>query len=229
MKIDFKCRCCNSRKVEAYLPFSELIHQGYGDVIEWAEPGAELQVLKNTNHWQRSEKTPATGERRIIYVYNPFNQESDEPFWTLYASAQSQFNGWDEHPEEIDLAAFVKCKIVKVLEKNEYDGWMEVEVLEAIMLCDAHETISEIEESKSILNRMYELEANYLYQLGEWLYLVGSTQGDLWHWLLIKQSRGNFHLIALREGGFHQNYASVGNVILKHETVEELKQRATRR
>ena len=226
MKIDFKCRCCGSRNRDVYLSFPEFIHHGYDDVIEWAAPNAELEFLKNTKHWDRSEKTPTKGERRIIRVYKPFSEESDEPFWTLYASALSQFNGWDEHSDEIDRSAFLKCKIVEVLEKNDYSGWLEVEVLEAIMLRDAHKTISEIKESKSILDRMYEFDMNTLNQLNEWLYFVGSAQGDLWHWMLIKQIGGNFHLVAMGEGTFHQNSAFVGNVILKNETVKELKRRA---
>ena len=63
-----------------------------------------------------TDQVPIVGERRIIKVTAPFDEEIGDTFTTVFEPWQMFLNGWDsaESPEDICKACAVLCRFEEV-------------------------------------------------------------------------------------------------------------------
>ncbi|ABC29993.1 hypothetical protein HCH_03233 [Hahella chejuensis KCTC 2396] len=223
MNIAFKCLACGGGGKNGFREVEGFPIAAYDGVIDWSDYTDEIPPLNDNNWWMRSEETPVPGDSRVINVRHPFNESAAEAFWTLYTPACSSINGWEEHLEEIDASAFVKCQIERVLSYTEQQAWLKVKVLETITFVEVLNKTPQTEEGLPIVNNTYQFEAFDLQRLNDWMYFSGSAEGDLGNWMLIKQVDGEARLIAFGEWSFHQQCAYLGNISISDETLQTLK------
>ncbi|WLQ16517.1 hypothetical protein O5O45_11360 [Hahella aquimaris] len=223
MNIAFKCQTCGGGGENEFREVDGFAIAAYDGVIDWSDYTDEIPPLNDNKWWMRSEKTPMPGESQMINVGHPFNENTDTAFWTLYMPACSSVNGWDEHPEEIDASAFVKCQIESVLANTEQQAWLKVKVLETITFAEVLNKMPQTEEGLPIVNNTYQFEAFDLERLNDWMYFSGGDQGDLSHWMLIKEVGEGARLVAFGEWNFHRQCAYLGNISISDETLQTLK------
>lgn len=207
----FKCSCCNElvcEKPELINGFRELCYNGF----EWLERGESIPSL-NENIWMRSESVPADGERRLLKVSAPFNQELGDGFNMLFSPALSALNGWDEYPEELSKSAVVACIFERVVQADNYRAWIEVAVervtpLES--LCERYPCV----ETDDVIGYGVELKLDFAYK--HWEFYSFSAQGDFGEWRLVYVDGENRrHIVLIGEYSMHSDFICCGNVVIK--------------
>jgi len=224
MNVEFKCHTCGSGGGNEFRDIVDFTVSAYEHVVEWSNCIEEIPQLNDNKFWLRSEVTPKKEEYRVVNVRHPFNEALGSMFWTLFMPACSGFNGWGEHPDEIDISAFIKCKIAKVLFQDEYQAWLQIKVIECIKLSEAVSALPEVIESVPIVKNTYQFDAFDREILNGWKYYSGTAQGDLGNWMLVKEENGVAKLVAFGEWSFHQHCAYLGNILISRKTLETLNQ-----
>jgi hypothetical protein len=80
--------------------------------IAWREVGEEPT---DESIWPRNVTCPNVGEQRWMCIaYSYINSTVGGRVWLLYQPALSLFNGWEEHPEELEKSALVEVEILKL-------------------------------------------------------------------------------------------------------------------
>jgi len=79
--------------------------------VEWREPD---EHPTQEPHWPRNLNCPVAGQTRWVRIENWHRTVIGARLWLLYRPGLSHFNGWDEHPEELDLSAIVECELVEI-------------------------------------------------------------------------------------------------------------------
>lgn len=222
MNVSFKCRSCGSGSMNDFRYVDDFSIPAYDDVVLWSDCTDENPPLNENNWWIRSNLSPKVGESRAVCVSHPFNENVHDTFWTLFLPELSSINGWEDHPDEIDRSAFLHCKIENIITREENHAWLRVTVIESIPLSDAVDTLPEVKESVPIVESAHRFEYFNREILGEWMYYSGGAQGDLGHWMLVKEINGVVKLIAFGELSFHQSCAYLGNIAMSNQTLETL-------
>ena len=83
--------------------------------------------------WERSEKPPRINETRVVCL--PIGA-LEKQFWGIFEPALSFFNGWEEHPEELDLHRIYKVELVEVLFATKDEQWVKIKILYTSKLCE---------------------------------------------------------------------------------------------
>jgi hypothetical protein len=221
MKIQFKCKACDSFVQNEFREFKDVSFKAY-EHLEWSEESNTVPHVTGEDKWPRSEIRPGISEYRVVRVTTPFCEESGSSFWVLYQPALSFFNGWDEHPEELDELAFLNCKIVEVIEYNDNHAWLKLKIVKSILLCDSYKTQPIVVETDPVVDHFYEFGRFDLVQWKGWFYYFGGSQGDLGNWFLLKQEDTGMILIAFGEWGFHQECSYFANVLVSDRTISTL-------
>ncbi|SEB07875.1 MAG: hypothetical protein QJT81_04260 [Candidatus Thiothrix putei] len=214
MNISFICPTCGHAAANEFRQLEDFVISAYDDVIEWSEQENTIPPLNEKKFWSISKRSPKVGENRAVHVSYVFCEDLNSEFWTLYKPVLSSLDGWDEHPEEINLSAFVKCKVVKVLTQEENHAWIVVEVIDCIKLNQATERIPVTQETYSIVHNTFEFEHFEHQKIDNWHHFSGGAQGDLGNWMLIKEYDHDLRLIAYGEWGIHYQSAYLGNISL---------------
>jgi hypothetical protein len=76
----------------------------------------ELSQPLNKRQWVHTNQVPVVGEKRILKVTAPFDEEIGDTFTTVFEPWQMFLNGWDsaESPEDIGKACAVFCRFEEV-------------------------------------------------------------------------------------------------------------------
>lgn len=224
MNIQFKCKTCGESEKQIFHNFLECEIFGYESIVEWTDLSNSIPQKNENGWWLKSEVTPRVKEKRVIHTIHPFCANKGNDFWALYMPALSTINGWDMHPEEIPNSAFVKCRLIDVLEKNENYAWLIVEVIQVILLNEANKTLPAKNEVTPFLNYMYNFNLHGSV-FNDWRFYNGDEQSNLGHWILIQIIEDKPHLIAYGEWEFHLSTAYLCNIILSSETFYTIKSR----
>ncbi len=182
------------------------------DCAEWWSFQGELPPLSE-HIWERLDILPTVGEMRIIKVSAPFDCGIGETFRMLFQPALSHFNGWDEHPEELERSAIVECRFDKILESDLHQAWISVKVISVTMLRD----ICKMYPSRKVpeWNHLFHVEKEDYFQWRNWELFSWSAQGDVGEWWLIYTDESHIrHLVLLFEWMLCSETLSVGNIIL---------------
>ena len=228
MKIKLFCSTCKEFVEKEHPTYREFPYAGYADeVVRWSDENESIPPINENGSWQRSDVTPNAHNKRVVCISKPFSEDISSSFWTLYQPALANLNGWEEHPEDIERSAFIKCKIDTLLEMAEEKAWAKVEVLEVIRFDSILNKLDAEEDDDNFIKKVYEYESSEFEAFGNWIYFVASSQGDLGHTMLIRvDESGVYHLVCYTEWNFHCSAAFVGNLVLTKETVAQLSDRA---
>lgn len=213
----FKCRTCD-QLIEMKKDVKPLFSNwAYNECIEWSDFDQEVPGITQ-DKWERSSTTPAQNEKRLVLVRKPFDEQVGNEFWVLFQPALLFFNGWDESPEEdICKCAMVRCRFERILEADEFSGWIELSILEVIPL---EELISHYNESISTEPIIYtSKEVPYtddIFENDKWYVFGWSAQGDVGEtrWIY-KDSDGKQHLVMENKWGLDEDVLYVGNLVDK--------------
>lgn len=97
--MNFLCRCCKKRIVrETEKPQLNKIAGEHQTAyhMEWAVfDGEEMSRPIEERKWSERNIQPKAGDKRILRVKSPFDEEPGDVFTTLYEPWQMFYNGWD--------------------------------------------------------------------------------------------------------------------------------------
>ena len=166
-KLAFKCRACKqvAEKIELESRGSDIV--AYEDMMDWPDFSQSVPDL-DEQIWQRTITTPSKGEMKKVQVYFPFHMSVGETFWTLFRPALSSFNGWEDHPDEIDSSALVKCRFESILSKNEEKAWITIGIEEVLLLAEICDKLPEKEGAGYLDGFKMFGEKSSLVAYGEW-------------------------------------------------------------
>lgn len=214
----FKCSCCEENirmKKEIKEHFTDWAYY-YG--VEWSDFDENIPVNLDED-WNRSETTPVVDENRTLYVCKPFDESLGSEFKILYEPALCHFNGWDSiYENEIEKCAIIRCKLTKIIKRNEYEAWVVVKVQEVVPLnnlihyYNAHITDEDITMFDGIPERMYKT----CYKNNNWIVTSWDAQGDCGEdkWIYIDE-KGKRHLVMQSWFDFDISVVYIGNIIQK--------------
>ena len=212
-KLYFPCKACGKPIELNKDPEPGFSIIAYDEMLEWSDFTKDVPPL-NENIWCRSEALPKKGEKRIVKAHFPFHFQTGEVFWTLFQPAQSFFNGWDEHPEELDKSGIVSCRFESILEKSEECAWIEVTVTEVIALKDISSRFPVFAYDGRfdwLINN-----ADMQYEYKNWTFYSWSAQGDLGEWILIYKDKQEIqHIILYSKWDYHASDLHCGNIIIR--------------
>ena len=105
--MNFLCSCCKSRitndNQKRHLIEGAGIHN-IGYHLAWKESKKEeLSLPLNKRQWLHTNQVPVVGEKRILKVTAPFDEEIGDTFTTIFEPWQMFLNGWDsaESPDDM--------------------------------------------------------------------------------------------------------------------------------
>lgn len=216
--IFFKCACCNNiirMKKEIKEHFVDWAYY-YG--VEWSDFDEDVPELSEED-WDRSETTPVVNEKRTLHVWKPFDESIGSEFWVLFEPALCYFEGWDfVDKNEIDKCAIIRCKLTKILKRNEYEAWVVVDVLEVVFLSELHKYYQpcfadiDINMFKGIPPKCCQT----LCDNDNWFVTCWDAQGDCGEdkWIYIDEN-GTRHLVMQSWFDFDNGIVYLGNIIQK--------------
>lgn len=219
--IAFPCRACNKIPEKIKLNKNNFEIVGFEMGIEWSDFQASNLPSFDKKIWTRSNNPPLKGDRRIVMVRYPFQMTVGESFWMLFMPALSYFNGWEEHPSEINSSAFVHCSFEQILSRNEECAWIEIRILNVVLVKEASDIWFESVGSGH-LDSFQIFRDIHVFHYNEWILINASTESDLGTWALIKRKNEQHHLIALGEWGFHYDIVYGGNKIIPVDEINML-------
>ncbi|WP_212976730.1 hypothetical protein [Paenibacillus azoreducens] len=219
--IAFPCPACKKIPEKMTMDNQNFEIAAFETGMEWSDFQADNLPSLDEKIWMRSSEPPLPGSSRIVLVYYPFQMTAGESFWMLFMPALSSFNGWDEHPGEIDSSAFVRCVFEQILLQDENRAWIQIKIQNVILLKDACAVWPESDGS-GCLDSFQIFRDNDVLRYNGWMLLSASTEGDLGTWALIKKKNERHHLVALGDWGFHYDIVYGGNKIIPEEELNKL-------
>ncbi len=212
----FKCSCCKN-----YIKMKRKVLENFSDWayyggIEWSDFSEDVPDFSEKN-WSRSETIPVVNENHTLYVCKPFDESIGNEFWILFQPALCYFNGWDEvYESEIDKCAIVRCKLSKILKRNEYEAWIVVRIQEVVLLNELYNYFKPCVVNKdiNIFDGIPENTYQLLYKNKKWLVTYWNSQGDCGEdkWIYTDDN-GVRHLVMQSWFDFDQSILYIGNII----------------
>lgn len=222
-RLAFKCPAC--KKVHEFNTLNMKQDSGIGISgvdwgIEWSDFMMEVPNL-NERHWKRSSSIPEVGSYRSVLVSHPFNLSIGDKIWTLFQPALSLFNGWDDHPEEINNSAMIKFCFESIISHNEKEAWIVIRIEDVILLKEADIRL-QLRESPGIMRNFDLYNSTHIFTYEEWLYIDSGSQGDIGSWALLKKTANHYSLILEAYWDFNNNSIHCGNISVSENEVNEL-------
>ncbi len=219
--MNFICRCCKSRVVKnnfndrfAFVPEAGLHRTAYH--MEWVRfrEGDESPIAER--EWEYFDDTPEVGKTCIMRVQKPFDEELGGIFTNIFEPEMMAVNGWSdaEHPEDIHKAAAVLCRFVEVLWSDDFTAFIQVEVLNVVLLADLHRVFP-----VTVSDRPVELfgdaeEVWTEYEDEHWLLRDWNAQGDVGEQqYLYTDDEGVAHEVLTSWFDFHDDTYTLSNVV----------------
>lgn len=220
----FKCACCKKdirMKKEIKEHFADWAYY-YG--VEWSDFEEDTPDFSDED-WNRSETTPIVEMDRTIHVWKPFDECIGNEFWVLFEPALCYFNGWDCVDEsEIEKCAIIRCKLTKILKRNEYEAWVIVHVQEVVPISELYKYFSphiaaiDLNVFDGIPEKIYQT----ICDMNKWLVTCWDAQGDCgeYKWIYIDEN-GTRHLVMQSWFDFDQGIVYLGNIMNMQSNLTE--------
>ncbi|WP_420589502.1 hypothetical protein [Bacterioplanoides sp.] len=200
---------------------------GYDDDRpEWSD-FIDLNSIPDDKYWIRSNIVPNKGEYKIVNSDQSLKKLYPQRFWTLFSPALSFFNGWEDHPEEIEESSLACLEVSEEVNKNN-GYWSRVEIIDAIAVKDVSSTLPEYSGATSHLERIQSLDVLEHTELNdEWFYFCGR---DLDHdyqgnWILIHKRERKYHLVLYGAWDYsNEDRLYLGNVLLSEGFFNKLRE-----
>lgn len=217
--MNFLCRCCQKRivrKIEKPQLNKEAgVHQTAYH-MEWAVfDDEEMSRPIEERKWSDRNIQPKAGDRRILRVKTPFDEEPGDVFTTLYEPWQMFYNGWEsaESPEDIGKVCAVLCRFCEVLWTDDYTAFITVEVLHVLPVIRFPQVFPETLTDRRFFEDFgFDDEIWTEYEDGHLLYRTWSAQGDCGDAQLIyTDDSGKRHELLHGYFGGHSDTYEFGN------------------
>lgn len=221
--MNFLCSCCKSRITNddrnRHLIEGAGIHSiGYD--LAWMECAKEeLSLPPDKRKWVHTDEVPVVGERRILKVTAPFDEQPGNTFTTVFEPWQMYLNGWDsaESPVDINKACAALCRFDEVLCLDDFSAIISVTVLKTIPLDLLYKVIPEtvtddrfFEEFGGGQKVFTEYEDKHL------LYRTWNAQGDVSQMQLIYTDDNEIrHEVLTSRCAMHDDFYYFGNIVNK--------------
>ena len=179
----------------------------------------ELSLPLNKRQWLHTNQVPVVGEKRILKVTAPFDEEIGDTFTTIFEPWQMFLNGWEsaESPDDIGKACAVLCRFEEVLCADYFSAIIYATVLKTIPLDQLYKVIPETVTDE----RFYEefgdgKEVWTEYEDKHRLYRTWNAQGDVSQMQLIyTDDRGIRHEVLTSWYAMHEDFYYFGNAVNK--------------
>ena len=181
--------------------------------IEWSDY-KDLKTLPNNKHWIRSDLAPQKNEIRVVFI--PEKTIVTEPFYGIFEPALSFFNGWEEHPEEIDLHRIYKAQIIETLFEDDRGKWIKVRILDSKKLFEV--AFLENHSSTDVFINNY--QPNNYFEFQKWLSVHFNGEGDLGYNFLFYKDGNYFILVYQYEWFFLEETTLIHNIKCQKETIQ---------
>lgn len=214
--IAFACPSCKNIVTEKLSLKEGFCIAAWDEVMEWFDVADIVPDLK------RSKTVPKEKEKRRVKVSFPFFMKVKEEGWVLFMPPLSFFNGWEEYPEEIDQSALVNFRLERILSQNNQSAWIEIEVLDVVLL-------SKLEERFPAVTLDHLIEEIFRYSVhkietDDWIELSWNDEGDIGgYWLIKKHNDEKGSLVVYSEWSFHYSTVYAGNISVSKEQMQQLK------
>ena len=222
--MNFLCTCCKRRIAAEQKPrliesagIHETAYHMEWAVFDDAEMGRPIEQRK----WSDRNIQPQVGDRRILRVKAPFDEETGGVFTNLYEPWQMFYNGWEsaESPADIQKACAVLCRFDRVLRADDFTAFIEVTVLHTVPLVRLYEVIPETVTERRFFEDFgcgdgEDIRVEYADE--HLLYRTWSAQGDVGDAQLIYTDDSRRRHVLL-EGWFgtHTDSYDIGNEVNK--------------
>lgn len=196
--------------------YTEFNLSGYeSPVFEWSD--LEDKKPSEAYYWERSEQTPKIGDRRVVSINHHFRETDKKDFWTFYQPALTSLNGIDCYLEEIEKYAFVQCRLLKIISIDSRQAWLQVLIVDTIMIEDACKIISEKRDKSSFFRNVINFSPYECRTHGNWEYYSGCDGSGVGNAFLINKANENIRLILFQEVDFHRDSTYLGNLLISEE------------
>ncbi len=221
--MNFLCSCCKRRitsdKQKRHLIEGAGIHN-IGYRLAWMECAKEeLCLPPDKRKWVHTDQVPMIGERRILKVTAPFDEDIGDTFTTVFEPWQMFLNGWDsaESPEDIGKACAVLCRFDEVLCADDHSAVISVTVMNTIPLDQLYKVIPEtVTEDRFFEGFGGGQEVRTEYEDEHLLYRTWTAQGDVSQIQLIyTDEKGKRHEVLTSWSAMHDDFYYFGNIINK--------------
>ena len=179
----------------------------------------ELSLPVDKRQWLHTNKVPVVGERRILKVTAPFDEEIDDTFTTIFEPWQMFLNGWEyaENPDDIGKACAVLCRFAEVLCMDDFSAIISVEVLKTIPLDQLYKVIPETVTNERFFEEFgSDQEVWTEYEDKHLLYRTWNAQGDVSQMQLIyTDDNGIRHEVLTSWYAMHEDFYYFRNIINK--------------
>lgn len=218
----FKCSCCRQyirmeKKVEG--DFSDWAYH-YG--VEWSDYNESVPELSYEN-WERSERTPVVNEMRTLLVSVPFDEKIGNEFYVYFEPALIYFNGWDDTNEnDTQKCAVIRCRLDKILKRNEYEAWIVVYIEDVISLGELykHFVPTIVKKDIDIFDNVPEKIQHTMFENDKWSVKYWDAQGDCgeYKWIYTDDN-GIRHLVMQSWFDFDHSIVYIGNIVTERTEV----------
>lgn len=221
--MNFLCTCCKSRIINDHQKRHLIEGAGIHNIgyhLAWMEcTREELSLPMSERKWMHANQLPLTGEKRILRVTAPFDEEVGNAFTTIFEPWQMFLNGWDcaESPEDIGKACAVLCRFEEVLLADEFSAMISVKVLKTIPLDQLYKVIPETVTDHRFFEEFGDgQEVLTEYEDKHRLYRTWNAQGDVFEVQLIcTDDQGIRHEVLTRWYAMHDDFYYFGNLVNK--------------
>ena len=150
--MNFLCPRCKKRVTkEEYLRRKLIKGSGIHDTgyrMEWVDQLDQEKLtlpVYERKWWTCSSQQPVAGERRILRVTEPFDENIGDEFTACFEPWNLLSNGWEcaESPEEISKTCARRCRFAQVLRSDDFSAFIIVKVLKVVPLYRLYEVIPE--------------------------------------------------------------------------------------
>jgi hypothetical protein len=186
--------------------------------MEWAVFDEEENIKPiNERKWSDKNITPKVGDKRILRVKVPFDEEIGAVFTNVYEPWQMFLNGWDSaaSPEDIYKAAAVLCRFEEVLWADDFSAFISIGILNVMPLCELYKYIPETVTDERFFEEFGSHEEVWTdYEDEHLLYRFWSAQGDVSESQLIyTEGNGKRHEIMNSWYGKHDDFYYFYNIV----------------
>ncbi len=212
-RIHFKCRACNE-----YAEPNRTVREGFVDwayrCAEWSDFDENVPPL-DQDIFLRKKTLPKTGEIYSIKVTKPFDKMIGNNVNINFVPAIAYLDGFEYSPDDINISAIVRCRIEKVITKDEFSAWIRVVVTDVTLYSELYKKYRPSSTDKTLETFSYyrgcdwtELDTN------RWKVASWTGQGDIGEENIIYIDDNNVrHLVAMGYYDFHQEIMYLGNVV----------------
>ena len=212
-RIFFKCKACNK-----YVEPDRTVQDGFVDwaywCAEWSDFNENVPPL-DQNIFLRKETLPKTGDMYSIKVETPFDEMIGNSVNINFVPALAYINGFGDSPDDINNSAIVRCRIEKVITKDEFSAWIRVLVTDVTLYSELYKKYCTSSTDKTLEAFSYYKECDWTeLNTNRWKVVSWTGQGDIGEEKIIYIDDANVrHLVAMGYYDFHQEIMYLGNVV----------------